>query len=417
MKQSTRVGLCLLGPLLFGCIVIALASWLPIFLQYSVWIDQAVQEVVGEELRVLYDVSWHLAAHSGFYMQTPSNFVLLITSLVENYYDGKLQVKPGFNDNSTYINALMLEREGAVGFNYSLSMWFLSPNITDQNQLPSDTVIHLQQSAIFDSFVKPIVAPKSSGRTWQMWSGYNSDGLVYTTPSNSYNIWQNFNESTYCIYNKDRPPQYDPRCRLWFTDAKNSPSHYVPIVTEAYISVLTQRLIQSVCKGLWLKTQLNIVICIDYSVDALVQMFTNLTTGGDSYAFALMSTGAVFAHPGLNSNTSQQPSILELEFNNSTSQEAQAFNTSVLPLFRKDAHVVTRYVKNGKNMLLAIAPVMVMLSVNRLYYRKLSLGVVLPESTLSDKVETLKKDSAKICLVEVLVFACLVTTLLVGEWM
>ena len=68
-------------------------------------------------------------------------------------------------------------------------------------------------------------------------------------------------------------------------------------------------------------------------------------------------------------------------------------------------------------MLLAIAPVMVMLSVNRLYYRKLSLGVVLPESTLSDKVETLKKDSAKICLVEVLVFACLVTTLLVGEWM
>lgn len=381
------------------------------------WVDQAVQDVVVEELQVLYDVSWHLAAHSSYYMQTPSNFVLLIISLVQNYYEGKLQVKSNFNDRNAYINALMFDREGAVGFNYSLSMWFLSPNVTDKNQLSVDTRTHLQESAIFDSFVKPIIAPTSSGRAWQMWTGYNSDGLVYITPAAPYSIWQNYSDSTYCIFNQNRPPQYDPRCRLWFKDTQNSPSHYVPIVTEAYIAAHTMRLAQSVCKGLWLGDQLNSVMCIDYSVSALVQIFTNLTTGGDSYAFALTSTGAVFAHPAVNISTSQLPSILDLEFNSSSSPEAQAFNTSVLPLFRKDAHVVTRYVKNGKNMLLAIAPVMVMLSVNRLYYRKLSLGVVLPERTLSEKVEGLKRDSAQICLVEVLVFACLVTALLVGEWM
>lgn len=417
MKQSTRVSLCLLGPLLFGCIVTALASWMPIFLQYSVWVDQAVQDVIVEELQVLFNISWHLAAHSGFYMQTPSNYILLITSLVQSYYDGKLQVKYDFDDSNTYVNAIVLDREGISGFNYSYSMWFLTSNITSADKLSPDTRSHLRQSAIFDSFVKPIIAPSSSSRNWQMWSGYESDGLVYTTPAASYGVWEHFSGNADCIFNRNRLPQYDPRCRVWFQEAQQSPSHYVPIVTETYIAVTTERLTQSVCKGLWLQNKLNIVMCIDYSVSELVEIFTNLTTGGDSYAFALTPAGEVFAHPAVNSSTTTQPSILELEFNSSTSAEAKAFNNSVLPLFRKDAHVVTRYVKNGKNMLLAIAPVMVMLSVNRLYYRKLSLGVVLPESTLSEKVEGLKKDSAQICLVEVLVFACFVAGLLMGEWL
>ena len=404
MKQSTRVGLCLLGPLLFGCIVTALASWLPIFLQYSVLIDQAVQDVVVQELQVLSDVSQHLAIHSGYYMQTPTNLVLLITSLVQNFYDGKLQVKPEFTDS--YINAALMPE--LDGFNYSLSMWFLKPNMTNKDQLPSESRAHLNQSTIFDSFVKPIVNTSSSDRPWQMWSGYNSDGLVYTTPAASYSIWHDTNDI--CM-------KYDPRCRTWFNETRTNPRHYVPIITEAYEAMITKRLIQSVCKGLWLQTQLNIVMCIDYTIGDLVKIFTNITTDGDSYAFALTDTAKVLAYSGLNINITQPPSILDLEFNSSTSQEAQTFNTSILPLFRKDAHVVTRYVKKGKSMLLAIAPVMVMLSVDRLKYRKLSLGVVLPESTLSDKVEALKEDSAHIFLVEVLVFACLVATLLVGEWM
>ena len=107
---------------------------------------------------------------------------------------------------------------------------------------------------------------------------------------------------------------------------------------------------------------------------------------------------------------------MELEFNSSISPEALEFNRTILPLFRKDAQVVTQFQKDGKKMLLAVAPVKVMLSLNRLYYRKLSLGIVLSEHTLSEKVEVLKRESSQIFLVEVLVFACLAVALLAGEW-
>ena len=300
MKQSGRIRLCLLGPLLCGCVIIALSSWMPVFLQYSVWVDRAIADIINEELKVLGDVSYHLAAHSGYYMQTPANFLLLISTLVKNFYAGSLQISQTFLQfqNSNYcVNAIQEAQRNISGNDISLSMWYLGPTVTEYSQLSEESKTHLKDSVIFDSFVRPTIASSNPARAWQMWTAYDSDGLVYVTPAASYNFWLNFTEEASCIYNQGRSPQYDARCRKWYQQTKQCSMHYIPIVTETYAAVHVQELTQSVCKGIWLTGQLNQVVCIDYSVSLLLQMFTNLTTGGDSYAFALTATGAVFAHP------------------------------------------------------------------------------------------------------------------------
>ena len=249
MKQSTHVGLCILVPLLCGCTLTAVASWMPIFLQYSSWVDSAISEIVNNELAVIFNVSFHVASHSGFFMQTPANFILLISSLIETYYAGRLLIKPDFRGLGNYASAVELAQQNTSGFNYSLSMWYLTPTLTDPQQLPPASQEHLYESAVFDSFARPTVNPSDVNRGWQVWYGFASDGFTYTIPAAAHSFWLNYNGDPECPYNRARPPQYDPRCRAWFKQTSAASSRYIPTVTDPYMVLWSHEIGQSVCSG------------------------------------------------------------------------------------------------------------------------------------------------------------------------
>ena len=411
-----KISLFILIPLILGTIITAVISWLPIYLQYPNWILKVIVDMENDQGKVLMEVSLHLSALTAGALQIPSNYILMVAKLIEDYYDNAYTTRPGFNGLSNYQSAIELINERVMEPNHNLSMWYLNPFDTTVEELNATDRENLETSAIFDAFARPVLTNYTKNRIKTYYHVF-ADGLLYETPAVAMSFLEEENpypDDSNCTGHSTK--YYDPLCRPFYTAVVNAADNYLAIIPDPYINIRTGEVGHTACKGVWSGGTLRLAACVDFEIYDIEAIISNLFVAHGSYAFALNTDGSVFFHPKA-SNESSVQSILQLEFDSETSEEAQKFHSEVVPLFHSSENSFTTYQKNEATMLIAITPVYVMLAISHFYVHLLSVGVVMPEHELRERFEVLQNDSDHIMIVEVVIFAAVLACIVFLGWL
>lgn len=85
-----------------------------------------------------------------------------------------------------------------------------------------------------------------------VYMGFENDGLFYANPASYKGFFTNSTTDGSCLYNSKRNPQFDPRCRPWYIQTKNTSSaiNQNVVLTEPYQLINTLKLGQSACNGI-----------------------------------------------------------------------------------------------------------------------------------------------------------------------
>ena len=411
-------------PLATGMVFIGLVASLPLFLKYPQWLDYYREEMVENQGYALRNVSWYLAeaAHLNV-MQYSSNLMLIAGTLIKNYYQKNLDVKPDFNGSSNYINGVLFDNSSVIpyGYNettkksYQTSMWYFSPSIVDPEYLQGLTQMHLKDSAVFDSFLRPMAALAKNPKPFfsEVYLGF-SEGLYYVNPTSYGGFSSSIAKDPTCKYNEFREPHFDPRCRPWYKTTASAQSQDSVTLTTPYLFINSKKLGQTACYGVSNLGRLRCVVCIDYKLESQRTHAFNLTLGDEAYSYVLTVEDQVLIHPKLNRSKSIVPSITELEFGSEgDSSEKSYYRRSILPLFRKDTTTISHYEKNGKKILIAVSPISLRLDMNKEYLRHwASLAVVIPEHQLIYRIDELKDEGRVLLVVEVCIFTVVMTAII-----
>ena len=266
-------------------------------------------------------------------------------------------------------------------------------------------VDQLVQCVDFDSFMLPMISQVTAdNRITQFFYAFNSTGLFYSSPARSYP--QLFNQAL----------TFDPLNRDWFLDVKrHATAQFLALVTSPYRQLDSNTIGQDVCFGVWTNSDLDLVLCLSVSQTILDASLQDISVSSKSYGFVLNSDTSVFSYPGYNRSSLAIPDIFDLEFGSNSSSDAVAFNASVMHYFQDGNRALAKYTKDGEKWLIAISPAEIDMGTNGLYRRDLSAAIVMPESVLWARVNTLKSESNTILIIEsVIVFAILAAMVVVG---
>lgn len=410
-----KISLFILIPLILGTVITAVVSWLPIYLQYPDWILKVIDDMENDQGSVLMEVSLHLSALTAGALQIPTNYIMMIGKLIEDYYDNDFSIKSGFSGLSNYKSAMELIIDNQTCPLSNLSMWYLNPYDTSLSDLNATAKRNLNDSAVFDAFARPVLTNYTANRIQTYFHVFADDGLLYETPAMAVNFLRDpIGDKNCSKYNTD---YYDPRCRSFYSAVLNSADHYLAVIPDPFIDIRTGLVGQVACTGVWSGGGLMLAACVEFEIDDIKALIANLPIAKDSYAFALNMDGSVFFHP-LATNETEIKTILELEFpGDEYRAEASDFNSSVLSLFSSGSKSFTTYSKQGHTMLIAITPVYVMLSISQFYIHQLSVGVVMPTVELRQRFEVLQSEGNRILVLEVVIFFAVLASIVFLGWL
>lgn len=203
----------------------------------------------------------------------------------------------------TALSPLTKLRESSIG-----SLWFF-PDVTELSDLDGAQTQLLQDTSITDPITR--AARDASGSYLYAYFGEETTGLIRSFP------WTNLDASRTtpyeCVQDRNNPYTttiYDPRCRGWYVDSKETREIKLSLPYEdLWSKALTQSWtapVQSPDGSTFYG-----VAGLDIIVSELVDSLVSLQVSELGYAYMVDSDGVVVAHPGLESGSAN---IRDLEF-------------------------------------------------------------------------------------------------------
>ena len=409
----------MLLPMVFGMVLTAFIAYIPFYFQFPNWIDQITQEMITDKEQTFSTVSQYLSLASAHSIQYPINLVLLSGQMVEKYYNSSLKIKKNFTGSQNYVSAVefalgKVEPYGVFeGASFETSMWYVSPNLTENNQLNQTSRQNLYKSTVFDFFLRPISSSTVNLETVidQAYLGYWEEGLMYVNPSRQENYFLEYLANPNCSAAFGHPPYFDIRCRPWLQKTKNGTEGTV-LLTDPYIFAQGY-LGQTACVGKWLQGEFSSASCLDYSMNLVREQLVTLTEGSQ-YVYALTVNEIVTLHPDLKLNLSYIPSIQELEFGKDpVSSEINYFNEEVLPIFSEPVNKITRYKQYGNEIIIAISPVLTNLTLDFESSHISSIGIRVEERTMTSAFDSLKEELLTVIYIEGIIVVAVLAGILV----
>jgi len=405
-----RISFWIAVPLFLGTLLTAAVSWFPIYFRYPVWIEDLVQEMSGDEGKVLIDLSG-LSANVGRAMtQTPIYYLILIQKFQEEYLAGQIRIKADFAWENSLVNGKSLalglvtppDYDPVLRLSYESSIWYLNPETTS---ISPELQARLYQTSVASFVARPSVSYLHSSMS-KVYRAYAQDGLMYMSPAENNSYWVQFED-------RDCPGYYDPRCRPWYKQVESG-SRDLASLTTPYVLAGKKVLGQTACQGIWVGPALDSVWCIDFLLDSgLFAMFksdNSLLT----YTYILATNGDVYYHPKLNiSDIATDPSIEDLEFPSGSEAEKAYFRSYILPLFSSNSRVLTSYYRGGDKMWLAVSPITLVLNQHFSSGFALVVGVVMSENEFQKGFQDLIDESNQLLQLELVVFFCVLGPLLI----
>ncbi|CAG9333893.1 unnamed protein product [Blepharisma stoltei] len=413
-----------LGPMILGMICTVFISYIPFYFQYPSWIDSITDKMLNDQQKTLLQLTNNLASSTGWSLQYPVNFVLLMKTLIEEYYGGTLKVKSDFNSANNYVNARSFAFGEVEGFDnksiyYDYSMWYLGPHLLETSELNSAQLLELNTSGVFDSFLKPIALLKAnySGILDVSYIAWDQEGLFYMQPLGWETYYVDFEQKN-CSYINETESYYDPRCRFWYKALKNSTNQNLAVINKPYVFA-SGALGQTVCAGYYPNKELEIAGCIDYLLENIKKILEVVNIPGSKYAFAVTTDAVPFIHPKLNTNASELPSIQELEFgaDNLDSSECGKFNDTIFIDLQGDRALTSTYDVQQKKYLIAISPINLTMGMDGTIERIGSIGIRLAEEYMTANFNDLKDSLKNIIYIEGIVLIFVLTGILIMCWL
>lgn len=388
-----KISFVVIFPLLTGLMLTILAAFLPLFIYYPTILENYTNRMIDNQTNTVLDISTLLSSSTSMnYIQKIANALNIGSDVIGSYLFYGLAVKSSFNSTGVYENQMIFNDEHYES-NYTsdnLSLWYLGNDVKNVSMISQSSQINLNRSAVFNTLFKPISElGKYIGTAYgESYLAYDSDGLFYSHPA----MYQTFYDNTTCKYNKKSPFDYDPRCRPFYTQTVNAKTNDV-VLTIPYTYSTSRVRGESACRGQWnyTTTQLILMYCIDFLVDDVLEnSIADYANNKLTYTYVLDSMGYVMYHPDLDMYNLTFKSISDLEFpEDPTGKEAISFNDTILPLFENQRTKTTTYKRDGKEMTIAITPILMKLGYGPKLAHMGSVGVVMKKSSLESKFNTL----------------------------
>jgi hypothetical protein len=327
--------------------------------------------MIDHQKTVLLSQSTLLGKSSGFsYIQKTLDLVNIVSDFIQSHMFYGMIVNDAVKTSLIYENyekTLGNKQDG-------LSTWYyLSKNET--SDLPEEISDSLNYSAIYDTLIRPATKFFLKINSTIYMSAYLTyeNNLIYSNPANRTKLLPNCissdTKSSCCLNDSDiNPPYYNPTCRPFFLKVIEE-NDYGAILTSPYNFSDHERG-RSACKGLWNFSTNSIVLtyCIDFLIPNHYESFL-VNTGklSNCYSFSLDKSQTVITYKNYNQAEIGDKTISQLEFDHdrsssSVKSEMKKFNKTIVSLMTNQVAKFTYYKRYGDKIMIAIAPVLMMLS-------------------------------------------------------
>lgn len=437
-KLQRKLVCRVLLPMVIGMIITLLMAYIPFYLSFPTWIDSITSDMIDDRKVTLKTLCTYLSNCAASAMNYPINFLLLSLELYNDYYNGKIAIKPSWSPLSNFVNAYQFQIssipppygfETTTNRSFDTSMWYLQ-EIYFINEI-KDPITNQEfiDCSVFDFFIQPILKvgnPNSNVSFFQRsLTGFNYDGLVYANPTEYQIYYKEYTDTMNCTYEINRAkPVYDPRCRPWFQQTSNSTDHDTITITEPYVFADNINVGQTFCVGNWQEKGFHFASCIDYGMSEMSSYIDVIDSGSTTYAFAVSPGGKTFVHPGFDGIcNSDDPSskclgsIVNVEMSDADSSEKAQFEKDILPKFSENQTSIGKYSINGKNIIIAISPVYTFVSSDKSPKIVATIGLRLEESTMTDPFDKLKDSLNQLLYIEGVALFLLIAIILVICWL
>lgn len=387
-------------PCILGLLLSRMATLGYVYFTYPDLMNHYADKMISHQKTTLLSQSKILGKSIGFsYVQKILDLVNLGTDFIESDVFYGMIVNENLDKSKIYKTYNQSDRTGQN------SVWYYH-NYTTSDNLPAIISYELNNSAVYDTILRTASSyfskkDKDSDMFKHAYIGYSSE-LFYANPDFKIFIKPN------CINGKSTASDncncslysnisyYNPTCRPFYQETKKSNDNQA-IITSPYIFNDNSRG-ESACKGLWNYSTNSMILtyCIDFIIsDGFDTFLVESSDQQASYSFTLDKEENVIFYKTLLQSEIVDKSIIDLEFSHDrdssdVKEEIRKFKSKILPLMTNQISKFTYYTKYGDKMMIAVSPIIMMMSSGGSPAYVSSVAVVMKKKHVESKFETLK---------------------------
>ena len=385
-------------PCILGLLLSRMATMGYIYFTYPDLMNHYADKMISHQKTTLLGQSKILGKAIGFsYVQKILDLVNLGSDFIESdVFYGMI-----VNENLTYHKIYESYNESDRTGNDSV--WYYH-NHSSTSQLPPSVYKQLNNSAVYDTILRTAsyyFSQKDKDIYKHSYIGFSSE-LFYGNPKSSIVIKPNCNTGqndtkNNCTCSLGVTNQYyNPTCRPFYLDTKKSNDNQA-IITAPYLFNDNTRG-ESACKGLWNYSTNTLILtyCIDFIIsDSFDVDLIEMSDKQASYSFTLNKEENVLSYKALLQSDIIDKTIIDLEFthdrdSSDVKKEIRDFKSKILPLMTNQISKFTYYTKYGDKMMIAVSPIIMMMSSGGSPAYVSSVAVVMKKKHIESKFETLK---------------------------
>lgn len=296
LKLKWHFLLKLLVPLIFCMTFCVLFSTIFLYQESKDW-SKDVEIYIGNKIFENIDLRSNTISSSvkDFFEKILFDFDILSNYTSNLYYD-KLPVNFSYNnyfavntvDNNSPILSDGINTKNSAVFKLGINDYTSFNNLinTDNNINKSTTINNVWRSLY-----------QSDDKYYEFFFGF-TDGLYRYFPYSRKNNL--FTVSYFCNSSQTNVVGYDPRCIQWYNDANSNNN---TIFSSPYINVLTNQVIVTISRSLWVNNNLIGVNGANIRFDSLNQIIISSKIMNNGFSFLIDNKGIIIVYPNLNIQT------------------------------------------------------------------------------------------------------------------
>ncbi|WP_455143372.1 tetratricopeptide repeat protein [Candidatus Hodarchaeum mangrovi] len=326
------------------------------------------------------------------YTEVLFNNEINITPQHTYYWDKVLEntnsglVVPGLINNYNY---------DPPEISWDVSCYFLPREYAPTPANPFDLSLKMQTilnaSSNMDNAFKSLHAANTN-YVW-IYAGFEGEGHLFRNYP--------YNNLEYFLDYYDDGTDYDPLQEEWYTTATTLLNETASAFISPYWDPAVGLIISITRPMRYQNGTLFGVVGADITITSIVEEVLGISFLDNGYAFLLGSDGSVIAHPELDQEAEELPSIGELEFINM--DEQNSFESSIVSKMTQGLSGTDSFLKNGKSWFISYAPITV---------AGYSLGIMVPESDIIASAVQVRETISGLTVQQTFLFAVILIIIL-----
>lgn len=287
MKLQYHIFFRLIIPLSIGLSICILATVLPFYITVPLWTNNT-KIFIKESIQITAEVR---TKSLGNYIDTFFKQVKIDINQIHNYslniFSDQMMIKKYYRSyySTSIVDAFEPPLDNSQKFLASTNFKLGINSYSDFLNLE-----YVNETSTMDNIFRPIY--KSNNLYAKIYIGLNN-GLFRRYP---FARLEDYSTMLYkCEINQEQVIGYDPRCRIWYHQSRNTEDIKF---TPPYIDAFSKKMLLSISKRIFNSSLIG-VIAADFSMELLDQLVLNSKVLENGYTLLIDKTGLVISYPEL----------------------------------------------------------------------------------------------------------------------